>query len=660
MDLPRPELLKQLRLHVSTEGPRLVHFVHDLGSGAIVSVSRAAVWSLYQFETLLGTPAGQPRPAMTNDEAREGYVALSFLRSIRDRDRLKRTNFNPLFMKVDLFDVGRFQTYFAGFARLVIGWPLAIAMAAMAVAVLYLGTLNNWAIGVEFGNVFSLRALATFALLAPFLKLIHEAGHVMFATWAGVRVRKAGFNLIGLYPMPFVDCSEADLTASRRGRILISLAGIITDVAVGMVAFILWHFVEGDFLHSLAGRVLAFNTINSILFNANPLMKMDGYYALVDVMGRRNLSTRAGALLSALRSYVLTMGAKGTVPKGWAECGATGYGFATMLFRLSVLFGLFLQVAPQYLGLGLAVSVWGGYAMFGSPLLADQRPAKQALQSGDQVSKQLRRALVPIGALVLMAFLPLPFALRLDLSLDVDGRYALTSAKGGFIDGSISHAPLVLKAGQPALRLTNEPLLREIEVMALKEQEAQMILDSVRAINAGQSEVASDKIVSVGSKADLLRSEAESLVVKARTGGIFLPSSGLRTGQYLADGAVVGQFFPDAGASTLIGAFPERWVEKLQAELSSAELWDQQHYAPVDRARLRLVEKVQIDQTNGTRSFDIEVTYDAPPSSLIGKDVQLRLDFGWQPVWRHIGFWAEGRLQAFRDAQLADRVQRIE
>ena len=141
---------------------------------------------------------------------------------------------------------------------------------------------------------------------------------------------------------------------------------------------------------------------------------------------------------------------------------------------------------------------------------------------------------------------------------------------------------------------------------------------------------------------------------------VFVPTSSLRSGQYLADGAVVGQFLPDHGEAVLVGAFPERWVERLQSEVVSSELWDQQDYLPVELARMRVVERVQVDQVSGTRSFNVEVTHGASASSLIGKDVQLRIDFGWQPLWRHIAFCIEGRVQAFRDAELADRAQLIE
>ena len=72
------------------------------------------------------------------------------------------------------------------------------------------------------GDLLSLQSLLTFALIAPVLKLFHETGHVLAATRFGVPVRRAGVILIALFPLPFVDCSEADFRARRGQRILIS------------------------------------------------------------------------------------------------------------------------------------------------------------------------------------------------------------------------------------------------------------------------------------------------------------------------------------------------------------------------------------------------------------------------------------------------------
>lgn len=657
MDLPRPALLKQLQLFLSAEGRGFTHYVHDLGTGKILSVPRSSAAALRRFRQALSTTAGA-REKLDPEDARESYVVLSYLRSVRDAERLKRGRFNPMFMQINLFDVGPLQRRIEGFAMALVGWPLALVVLVLAIVAFMLGIRNDWAIAAEFGNIFSLSALATFALIAPVLKIVHEFGHVVFAAWAGVRVRKAGVNLIGLYPLPYVDCTEADISARRRDRILISLAGVITDFIVGLIAFIAWHMVEGDFLRGLAGRIVVFSTVSSLLFNANPLIKLDGYFALVDLIGQRNMGTRATQVFAEARNWLTTLGAKGSLPKDRGQVALAAYGVGSWGYRITVLYHLVMQLLPQYLGLGAVIAAWGGYAMFGAPLLADL-PVKRP-EPAEEARRLLPRRLgfVALVAAV-MLFVPLPLAMHRNFTLDGSDRYVLTTGKDGFVDAPVSAAGQVA-LGDALLHLSNGELERQREIMALSIGEAKLLSEMVRGIDAAQAQMAADNLFSVMAKSDVLNSEAESLTVRAPASGVFLPHAGLRSGQYLAEGSAVGQFLPASGRAALVGEFPERWVEKFQNELSSIEVWDQiLGYRQVDPTDVRLVETVRHDAQSGVRSFAIEMTLGLPPSAFIGRDVQVRMGFGWQPLWRHVVFWGQGRIQAFRDAQLADRLQRI-
>lgn len=653
MDLPRPALLKQLQLVLSVEGRGFAYYVSDLGSGKILSVPRKTAAAMIRFADAARGDT-RAREQMTEDDARDSYGVLSYLRTARDHDRLKGRKFNPLSVQVDLFDVGPHQHRLERLAQWFIGWRALTLIGVLLAVSLFLGTRNGWAIQSEFDGVLSLSALAAFGLVAPFLKIIHEFGHVLVATRFGVGVRMAGINFIGLYPLPFVDCSEADVSARRRHRVLISLAGIFTDLLVGLFAFLLWHMVEGEFLRTMAGRILVFSTLNSVMFNANPLMKLDGYYAVVDLIGQRNLSTRAMQGFAQLRKYVFTLAAQGGLPKGRAAWATTLYGAASTAYRLFILYIIVTSVMPKYLGLGMVLAVWGGYLMFLSPILADTRP----VVPGPPVSPARlwsRRGLAfgLIGLVFLVV--PAPFVLNLPLSLDLENRYVLTIGKGGVLTAPPLAAGQVAAGAQLAL-LENPGLADERAMSVLALAEAQLLQDSVQGVDAAQAQLARDKLAAVQTRAAVLRTEIDSLTLFAPAQGLFLPDAALRRGKFLRDGARIGRFLPADGRAVLIGAFPERWVEKYQGELIAAELRDQQKYATIALDRLRLVEISSIDRGTGTRSFALEVVHDDPAASLAGHDVQIRLDFGMQPLWRHVEFWVQARLAAFRDAQLADRL----
>jgi putative peptide zinc metalloprotease protein len=259
MDIPRASSLNQLELHLSTEARGFSYLVADRSNGRIVAVPRTAVRAVSLAVGAMHGAEGA-RDAMGEAEARETAGLLGYLKSIRDQDISRRTRFNPISMQFGFPLPSAIQAHIQGLARAVVSQRFGLAILGLATVFVALGLSTDWEISQEFSGILSIEALLSFGLIAPVLKIVHEFGHLLAATRYGVPVRRVGLNLIGLYPLPFVDCSEADISASRRQRIVISLAGLWTDIAIGLVAGIAWHFLDGDFLKTFAGRVFVFST----------------------------------------------------------------------------------------------------------------------------------------------------------------------------------------------------------------------------------------------------------------------------------------------------------------------------------------------------------------------------------------------------------------
>ncbi len=124
--------------------------------------------------------------------------------------------------------------------------------------------------------------------------LLHEAAHGVATQHVGCRVNGAGVGWYWFMPVAFVDTSDAWL-ASRRSRLWISVAGPLVNFALGGISAgaaimtsgalqaLLWQFSLSNFL--------------SVLANLNPLMKLDGYLILTDVLDRPNLRSQSFAWL---------------------------------------------------------------------------------------------------------------------------------------------------------------------------------------------------------------------------------------------------------------------------------------------------------------------------------------------------------------------------
>ncbi|MGR3485981.1 MAG: site-2 protease family protein [Paracoccaceae bacterium] len=654
MDLPRLALLDQLRLRVSTEGRRVIYLAQDTVAGRIFALPADTAAALRRMRA--ARRVGARDAGLDEAQAQSVFRFLHMVQSMRDGDVLKRKPFNPIFMNVPLFDVGPWQPGLRGLARAVVGWPCVWALLALGAVAAWLGIRNDWSILRVFSDIFSVEAIVTFGLMAPVLKLVHELGHVLAATAAGVRVRKAGLYLIGLYPMPFVDCTEADMTARRRDRILISLAGLITDVGIGLLAFVGWHLVDGDFARTLLGNVFMFATVNSIVFNANPLIKLDGYYAMVDAIGQRNLSTRATSTLRDLRAWIMTLGADGRPPGSGGAWAVTSYGVASFGYRIYILYVIASALMPRYLGAGAVVTAWGAAVMFLTPMLAD-RPARPAAGGGVRARRWLARAVLLAGLGGALVWVEAPFRTVVPVALDVTDRYQVTARSPGYVTARAPFGPAA--AGEALLTLANDGLDDEIALARDEVATARRTLETVQGESASRTAAARESLGTKVSQLALLRARRDGLVVTAPADGTFLPASGLAMGSLVAPGAPFGAFFPDAGPTQLRGAFPERYIDRFaQRDQVTLRMGGAYRDLPLDAVAIRST--VTLDQQTGRRAYTLVVTLDEAPSGNVGRTGMVRLRFPPAPLWEHAAFAWTGLVANFREAQMADRQQYLD
>lgn len=134
--------------------------------------------------------------------------------------------------------------------------------------------------------------------------VIHEWAHAAATKHYGREVRRGGFLIYLGMPAAFVDTTDIWMEP-RRPRITVSWAGPHSGFVVGGLASLALLAGPGP----LAGRVLyqfAFLTYMTSFMNLNPLLKLDGYYILMDWLEiprlrERSLAFVVGPLWGKLR-----------------------------------------------------------------------------------------------------------------------------------------------------------------------------------------------------------------------------------------------------------------------------------------------------------------------------------------------------------------------
>lgn len=190
------------------------------------------------------------------------------------------------------------------------------------------------------------------------LKVIHELWHGLVCKYHGAEVRETGILFILFLPLGFVDTSASWNIPSKWKRIHIALAGMKIELLIAAISGIIWSETSPGALNQICYEIIIMAGITTVFFNANPLMRFDGYYVLTDFLEEVNLYSRAGNYIKYLgKKYIL--GVKCSfVEESWsAKFLLFLYGISAFIWRILIFTGIAIGASFLFLGVGLALAV---------------------------------------------------------------------------------------------------------------------------------------------------------------------------------------------------------------------------------------------------------------------------------------------------------------
>jgi len=171
---------------------------------------------------------------------------------------------------------------------------ISICMVAAAVCVVY---QKYDATGALMSRFFSLNNIALIWVTTILIKSIHELGHGLTCKHFGGEVHEVGVMLLVFTPYFFVNVSDSWVMPDRNKRILISAAGIYVELVLASLATFLWAIVQPGPLQQELWNIMVIASISTLIFNANPLMRFDGYYIMTDWIEVPNLCTKSRSFI---------------------------------------------------------------------------------------------------------------------------------------------------------------------------------------------------------------------------------------------------------------------------------------------------------------------------------------------------------------------------
>jgi len=221
----------------------------------------------------------------------------------------------------------------------------------------------------EFHQFFGWPNLMYLWLTLSVAKICHEFGHGLFCKYFGGECHEMGVMLLVFSPCLYCDVTDSWLLRNKWHRIAIGAAGMYVELIISACALFLWWWTDSGMLHHLCFNVVTVTMLTTVIFNANPLMRFDGYYIFSDWVEIPNLREKATRMLQEKFAWYC-LGIPRKPDPFMPESGQNWlalYAVASWLYRWFLLFVitmfLYTFLKPyglQSIGIGLAVVSIGG------------------------------------------------------------------------------------------------------------------------------------------------------------------------------------------------------------------------------------------------------------------------------------------------------------
>jgi len=192
------------------------------------------------------------------------------------------------------------------------------------------------------------------------IKTLHELGHSFVCRYYGGEVHTLGVMLIIFVPLPYMDATSSWSFRSRRQRIFVAAAGMVVELFIAAIAVIVWANTAPGTINSLAYNMIFVASVSTVLFNANPLLRFDGYFMLSHLLDIPNLYTKAQQeIFHVGKKYLLkikniTAPSVNTTESFWLIF----YAIVSTIYRVILFTSIVLFVANEYLIIGILMAIF--------------------------------------------------------------------------------------------------------------------------------------------------------------------------------------------------------------------------------------------------------------------------------------------------------------
>jgi len=482
----------------------------------------------------------------------------SFHRNQQAKDdffKKSMTWMNPVMLKIPLWKPDEWLTRIAP----MFGWLISPFFAFVWIVIVVIGfgqLILHWDQFITHRiSSFGSNDLVWFGIAWLGLKIVHEFAHAITCKNFGGKVQSSGVLLLLFIPLPFVDVTSSWRFSNRWHRILTSAAGILSEIFIAAIAGWAWVYTDPGPLQFHLGNLIIAATLHTLLFNANPLMRFDAYYIMVDLVSIPNLYTHARSYVKSFFSWVYF----GKKMKPIGEAGLRGlfvktYGFATLAWFGLISISIMLGALALFEGVGVLFAAAGCGVMIGLPIFKLCKFVLFGTETESPNRKWFAIATTATVALLcgILFFCPAPTNIKAPIVIDYLPRTTVRGKVDGFLDEIHVQQGQFVTAGTELARLRNPELESELESIEIDLRISEIKINSFLT----KGEIASlkierDSVAALIEKKRSLQNQVNDLSIGATSDGFVLTKDlQQQRGRYLRS----GEEFCELGQSEQLGA----------------------------------------------------------------------------------------------------------
>lgn len=477
------------------------------------------------------------------DQAADSTQLFERYRKRRQREISARL-LNLMFIRIPLIDPDAF---------LIRTLPVVGRVINAFGAALWLGVVG-WALKIVADN-FTVLFKQGQGVLAPenlfllyaglvIVKTFHEFGHAYFCRKFGGEVHAMGIQFMIFAPVPYMDATSAWGFRSRWKRVLVGSAGMIVELFIAAIATFIWAATAPGTLHSLAYNIMFVASASTIIVNANPLLRFDGYYILSDLVEIPNLAQRANQQLGFLWEHYV-FGVKQAESPTQSRREATWlvvYGIASGIYRVIVFGGVLLLVADRFLLIGMLMAAICAISWIAVPTGKFLR----YLATSSRLARVRPRAVAVTVALaavllLLLGIIPFPHHYRAPGVLKAKERTIVVADVAGRMSRLLAKPGTVVAAGQPLIELQNRELELSMDDARARLVETEARLRQALSRTNADLKPLQSRLKSTEDRLQKLAADQKSLIVRARHTGVWVaPGVDQFVGRLIEHGTPLG------------------------------------------------------------------------------------------------------------------------